>query len=965
MKGKTQKSKVELVGKLTQQLREQVELCIQEDNESNLTGFLKAELDSLLKALTNDSESKQKTDFSEDNLQETNNSGLHILLNRTDIANQVELTKDSIWLIDIKYNLVFANNHFKQNFKLLYNHNPRIGTNILDTLSPKEKKKWEKRFDKVLSGENLVVVDKYEMDNQKIYAETFLNALITEDRIAGISCLTKNITDKKLIEIALLESEKRYQTLISNIPCIFYRCAYDKAWTMEIISDEIERVSGYPADHFIGNKIRSYASIIHPDDRLLVESTVAQSILQKKDYEMEYRLLHADGTTKWVNEKGRAQYDLNGNVARLDGFINEVTKRKIAENALRQSEEKYRHIFLSINDLFIKTDQEGIITLVTPSIESILGYLPEEAIGKNITSFLKFPIDYMVLTDKLKDKKSIKEFETIFKSKFNEEITVSINARIILDANNNLTGFEGIARDISERKIVEQSLKARTKELYSILDNAPVILILADEFGEIININRATTRFGSKEQQEILNQLSKEALRCIMDIQHSTGCGKSKDCDQCVVRNTFVKTIQEKKNFHQVEGMMTAQINNEVLRRQVLISTTYIDFENTNRVLLSLDDITELSATQEQIRKLSGAVEQSTATILITDTEGNIEYANPEFERSTGYALKEVLGKNPRIIKSQSTDPEIYKKLWKTILSGQTWQGEFLNTKKDGTEYWENAIISPIFNNVGKIISFIAVKDDITERKRIQEELIRSEKELRQLNHEKSRYFSILAHDLRGLVGALYSYAHLLSDEFDHFSKDEFREQVNILVKSSRDSLSLLDNLLEWARASLGSMSISYEKLNLYEVAKSVVDYLYDLAKSKGIDINLTIKKDIDLVTDKNVINTIVRNLIGNAIKFTPSGGNISIYSNFEDNDYIEISIQDTGIGMSDETKNKLFKAGENIIRPGTNKEKGTGLGLMICYEMANRLGGSIHVESELGNGSRFFFRLPLKEKIE
>ncbi len=958
MKNKIQKSGFKLVAQLIKKLQAEVDSNINEGGNSRLIDSLKAELNNILYKLD-----KLHRDGSSDTTDIYSN--LQEKIFQAEGINQLELSTDTIWLIDTSYNIILANNNFKNNFKLLYNNEPRIGTNIIDILPPDYKKKWKDRFAKALSGKQLKVIDKYEVNSKVIFAETILNPLSNENEIIGVSCIAKNITDKKLTEIALVKSEERYKTILSNIPSVFYRYKYDKDFTMELISDEIERVSGYPPEQFIENKIRSYTSIIHPGDREFVKNVVSECILLNKTFELEYRLIHADGNIRWVHERGRVHYSDKGDILCIDGFLNDITKRKDAEEALRQSEEKYRHIFLSISDLFIKTDENGIITLVTPSVENILGYKADEVIGKALSSYLKFPGDYAQLMDKLTKLGTVKEFETILVSKLREEITISLNARTILDKNYNLIGLEGIARDISERKIAEQNLRARTKELYSIFDNTPVILILADESGEIININQATSRFGSKKHQEILNQLSTEAIKCIHATQSSKGCGKGNICNNCVVRKTFAKTVKEKRNFHQVAGKMKVHINNEDIERQVLLSTTYIDFEDSHRVLLNLDDITELSTTQEQLRKLSVAMQQSTATIVITDANGEIEYANPQFEKSTGYTVKEAIGKNPRILKSPKTNPEVYKDLWKTILSGKTWQGEFLNVKRDGTEYWENAIISPIFNDSGKITSFIAVKEDITERKRIQEELIRSEKVLRQLNDEKSQFISILAHDLRGHVGAFYGYTNLLLTEFDNFSKEEIQEQLHILVKSSKDSLTLLDNLLEWGRASLGSLAISLTGLNLYSEVKSIIDYLFDLAKSKGIKITFNIDREINIVTDKNIINTIIRNLIGNAIKFTPSGGEITVFATIIPDDFIEISVKDSGIGMDSNIKNKLFKAGEKIVKPGTNNEKGTGLGLMICHEMVNRLGGSIYVESELGKGSRFYFRLPLKENIE
>jgi PAS domain S-box-containing protein len=835
MKGKAQISGDEMVMQLIKRVREEVDKSLKKGENTELSGLLKTELRKLIREIEDGEKNPEQNHNSEINKNFQND------ISKAGIIDQIELSTDAIWLIDSDYNIVSSNKIFKESYTKLFKGKSRVGINLFDLLPEEDRVKWKERYDKALDGEQLTVFDEFNIGNQNIYIETVLNPLRTEDGIVGISCFAKDITEKKQTEVALFQSKERYKTLLSSIPSVFYRCLYNKERTMEIISDEIERLSGYPANQFINNHVRSFISIIHPNDRNYVENIVSQCGVLKKSFELEYRLVHTDGSIRWVMDKGRAQYDEKGNVIKLDGFINDITKRKKAE----------------------------------------------------------------------------------------------------LD------------------------LRTRTKELYSIFDNTPVLLILAEQSGEIINVNQPTSRFGSQNQQEILKQLSSEAINCILSVKQSNSCGKGESCKNCVVKNTFIDTVREKRNFRQVEGRMIVNLDEKELERQVLISTSYIDFENSKRVLLSLDDITELSSAQEQVRKLSAAVEQSTATIVITDINGNIEYANPEFEKTTGFSIDQVIGKNPRILKSPKTKRETYSELWKTILSGETWQGEFLNVKKDGTEYWENAIISPVFNYTGEMISFIAVKDDITERKQIQQELINSEKELRQLNDEKSRYFSILAHDLRGLVGAFYGYTNLLSSEFESFTKDEIKEQIDILLKSAQDALTLLDNLLEWARASLGSLVITFIDLNLHAEVRSVVDYLYDLAKSKGIDLKYEIDREIIMLTDKNIINTIIRNLIGNAIKFTPSGGEINVTASILSNEMIEISVEDTGVGMDSDTLERLFKAGEKIVRHGTNNEKGTGLGLMICQEMVKRLGGSIYVESELGKGSRFYFRLPLKEQAE
>ena len=954
MKGDKQKSSSEYIARLIKDLRGELDYCLKNGDKKNLVKTIDLELKNLQYLIDSKKDGVKENAL---NIEKTTEQ-LKEKISRAEISYQIELSPDNIWLVDANYNIVSTNENFKKNFEIAYGIELTGGVGIIESLPEELKELWKNRYDKALQGERFSVVDQFKISGNPIFSETTFNPLVSEDGIIGVSCFSRDITEQKKFELALAESEKQYKTLISNIPSVFYRCAYDEDWTMELISDEIESLSGYPAEEFIYNKVRSYASIIHPDDTVFIDNIVREGVLLKKNYELEYRLIHADGSIKWVHERGRGNYNDDGTIAWLDGFVNDITQRKNAEFALEQSEEQYRHIFLSMSDLFLKVNTDGAISLATPSIKEILGYNTNEVNGLQFSELLKFPVDYAVLLDALKKKESVRDFETVFITKKGDEATVAFNARNVYDGTNRLVGFEGIARDITERKIAEQSLRERTKELYSIFDNAPMILILADESGDIVNINRATSRFGAKNQQDILNKLSTEAVRCILSINRAEGCGKGSACNNCIIKNTFKETILKKENFHQMEGKMMVQIDNEDMERHVLISTTLIEFENKNRVLLSLDDITEQKAVQEQVKRLSIAVEQSTATIVITDTNGNIEYANPHFEKTTGYSLTEAIGKNPRILKSENTSPDVYEDLWRTILDGKTWQGEFLNVRKDGTEYWENAIISPIYDDAGEMVSFIAIKEDITERKRIQQELIRSEKELRQLNDEKSRYFSILAHDLRGLVGGYYGYTHLLSTEFHSFSSEDLKEQIDLLVKSGQDSLALLDNLLEWARASSGALPITLDNQNLKDEVKSVIDYLKDLAKSKDIKLVHEIDDGLSVYADKNVLTTVIRNLISNSIKFTPADGTITV-SALQKDDYTEVSVEDTGIGMDKETLSKLFKAGEDVVRQGTNNEKGTGLGLMICQEMVKRLGGSIYAESEKGKGTRIYFRLP------
>ena len=524
---------------------------------------------------------------------------------------------------------------------------------------------------------------------------------------------------------------------------------------------------------------------------------------------------------------------------------------------------------------------------------------------------------------------------------------------------NKIIGVSCTSNDISVKKIAEKDLKQKTEELNTIFYKNPSIMLLMDENKNIISINRSGDKYISKGKTFGYDKLGEKVLKCVNAVRNNGNCFKSENCENCLIRSTLLETWETKKNKTNVEGSIIIENNGIQENHHFLISTYFIHLDNDTRLLVSVDDITEMKKTQLQINKLSIAVEQSNVSIIITDINGNIQYANPQVEKTSGYKIEELIGKNTRIFSSGNTDQSDYKKLWKKILSGETWKGEFLNVSKNGNRYWENTLISPIFNDNNEVISFIAIKEDITEKKKIQEALIKSEKELRHLNDDKNRFFSIMAHDLRGLVGNYHVYTDLLFSHFNEFSTSDIKEQLKRLSQSSNDTLLLLDNLLDWGKATMDKVKIVPTYFDVKKETGRIFEILKEPAKSKKIKLNNKVEPNIQLLADTNIFMTIVRNLINNAIKFTPNNGLVTASARIIENNYLEFSVTDTGVGMDDELKAKLFITGEKVVREDTNHEKSTGLGLLICHELAKKLGGSISVESEKGKGSRFIFTLP------
>ncbi len=390
-------------------------------------------------------------------------------------------------------------------------------------------------------------------------------------------------------------------------------------------------------------------------------------------------------------------------------------------------------------------------------------------------------------------------------------------------------------------------------------------------------------------------------------------------------------------------------------------------------------NITERKEAEDSLRKLSTAIEQSPASVVITNLNGDIEYVNPKFTQLTGYTLEEAKGKNPRILKSGEQPEEFYKELWDTITSGKEWSGEFHNKKKNGELYWEYASISPIVDNEGKITNFVAVKEDITKQKKSEDESKKLNENLthqiafanemaeqaRKANESKSEFLANMSHEIRTPMNGVIGMADvLLSTELTQ----EQREYTEI-VKTSADSLLMLINdILDYSKLESGKLDIEVIDFDLRMTLKQTITILLNVAQKKGLELTNFIHSDVPslLSGDPGRLRQILTNLIGNAIKFTSSGG-ITVGSEVEkeDDTYVTVkfSVKDTGVGIPEERRKVIFEKFTQADSSTTRKYGGTGLGLTISKNLSEMMGGEIGVESGEGRGSTFWFTVVFEKQ--
>lgn len=369
---------------------------------------------------------------------------------------------------------------------------------------------------------------------------------------------------------------------------------------------------------------------------------------------------------------------------------------------------------------------------------------------------------------------------------------------------------------------------------------------------------------------------------------------------------------------------------------------------------------------------------------FITDVNANIEYVNPAFIESTGYQYTEVIGKNPKLLQSGKTPQATYAQMWQSLRRGEPWKGEFINRRKDGTEYTEFAIITPLRDADGNITNFVAVKENTTEKKRIAAELDQHRHHLQELvdlrtielvnarqeadaaNQAKSTFLANMSHEIRTPMNAIIGLTHLLR------RADATPQQIERLDKidgAGRHLLSIINDILDLSKIESGKMQLETTDFHLSSILQNIDSLIGESARNKGLRVVID-EGDVPqwLRGDPTRLRQALLNYASNAVKFTEQGSvtlRAKVLEEKGDDILVHFEVQDTGIGLSQASLNKLFQAFEQGDNSITRKYGGTGLGLAITRKIAHMMGGDIGVESELGKGSTFWFTARLQRGQE
>jgi two-component system cell cycle sensor histidine kinase/response regulator CckA len=660
---------------------------------------------------------------------------------------------------------------------------------------------------------------------------------------------------------------------------------------------------------------------------------------------------------------GANDYILKSNLSRLVPAIERELKarvgrseKRLAEKVLLESEERFRHISQTISDFAYSCskgpNEDYSIDWITGAFESITGYSSEEILGWGCWKEMVFEEDLPLFLERVTGLSpgGLSVCELRIRQKEGGIRWLKTYNKTLRDQNDpSVLHLYGACQDITVSKRMEEELRESESKYRLLYDSMRDAFASVDMSGRILDCNDTFEALLGYSKEE-LSQLTYSDLT--PERWHSFEAGLFKN--QVLTRG--YSEIYEKEYRRKDGSIFPVELHTFLLKN---------DEGQPIGMWAIVRDISERKKVENELLRLILAIEQSAETIVITDTQGTIQYVNPAFTAITGYTSTEAVGQNPRILKSGLQEEAFYRELWRTIAGGRTWQGRLINRKKNGAFYTEEATISPVYNNSGVIINYVAVKRDITEQIRLVKEREKLQSQFLQAQKMESvgRLASGVAHDFNNMLGVILGRTELAMFQLN--PSEPLYPVLEEIYKAARRSGDLTRRLLAFARKQI----IMPQVLDLNDTVEGMLMMLRRLI---GEDIDLKWLPGSDLwpvKVDPSQIDQILANLSVNSRDAITGVGKITIQTEnvivdeslsaehvgLNPGPYVKLTVSDDGHGMNKETLTHLFEPFFTTKDEG----RGTGLGLATVYGIVKQNNGFINVYSEPGEGTTITIYLP------
>ena len=754
-----------------------------------------------------------------------------------------------------------------------------------------------------------------------------------------------------------------------------------------------------PEDHDLGRALGAARYIVKPQKPDALVAELDAVLRERTAREVPATAAALDEAGFHVLHESALERQLERKIAQLEA----------ANRSLGESEERFRAIFEQAAVGIAQLGQRGAWQGVNQRLCDIVGYSRDELLDGSLQAIThpdNLKADMEALGELIAGARQCFSRETRFFHKSGEVIWVNLSVRLVrAAADGSPVYFIAVVEDIDQRKRLEQRSReqleelrrreAYDKELLAAAERSRRALLKAveDQVLATRSLRASEQRFRNfvENASDIIFELAPDGVityispnwQTFLDIPVAEAVGKPIETylhpDDTVMFRALLEAANATENpvsaeyrigpregpvrWHATRGVAVRDANGKVTGYQGIAR-----------------DMTERRLAEDQLRKLSLAVEQSPGNIVITDTGATIEYVNDAFVRTTGYSREEVIGHNPRFLHSGKTPQETYRSLWQALSQGLPWKGEFHNKRKDGSEYIEFAIITPLRQPDGTISHYVAVKEDITERKRLGNELDRHRHHLEDLvarrtaelnaarqqadaaNQAKSSFLANMSHEIRTPLNAIIGLAHIMRRGN---ATPEQAQRLDKIDSAGRHLLAIINDILDLSRIEAGGVDLESIDFPLSALLDNVASIIGPAAREKGLRIEVE-RDNVPpwLRGDSTRLRQALLNYAGNAVKFTERGAitlRALLLDEKDDTILVRFEVKDSGIGIAPDEKSHLFRAFEQADATISRKYGGTGLGLAITQRLAQLMGGEVGADSTPGEGSTFWFTARLQ----
>ena len=781
-----------------------------------------------------------------------------------------------------------------------------------------------------------------DLEGNKVWFDTTIKPIKNnKGQVEYLLVISVDTTKQNESKEKLKESEDNYRSIVENNHDAIYIYKDNR---FQFFNSKVSSLSGYSQTELKSMKIWD---LIYPEDLKVIEE-YAKIRKEERNAPSFYsaRVVCKNGDIRNCDFAVK-QISYNNEYAVL-GAVRDNTRRKIAEHALIESEVKYRTLVDEVKEGFYISDLQGVFTFANRALSQILGIdKPDEIIGRKFTEFLSpKKVDKLFKHYQAALASGI-DSQMIFTEIIRQDGTsrfIEIKPLVIFE-NGKTIGSRGIIHDITERKQAEDKL-LNAEEKYRIITQASLdIIFIIDKTGKII--------FSNESMKPTLGYQSNEFLG-----KSFTHFVPKKEIPKYFKVLTDVFKHKEVRDFytqiyHKEGHLIDVEINGKLIRHEGKVAAQGTIRDISQRKLAE----ETLKKSEEQHRFL---FENTPNGVLYLNAKGEIVHANKAAEQILAFSFNQMQKRKTDDIGWKAThedgtdylDEEFPAMI--TLKTGQAIKNAKMciyNPLNNSDKIININSLPKFRNNETRPYQVVTTFEDITIQKK-------AEQLLRESNATKDKFFSIIAHDLRSPFNHILGFSELLIENVNEFDIAQSEKYLGIINSAAKDTLVLLDNLLNWARSQTGKICFKPEKVILASIVHEIFELSNSRAKSKNIILNFIEPGEIVVFADPDMMKTILRNLISNAIKFTHPNGKIEVTA-LQDDNFIAIAVSDNGVGMKDETRKKLFDISTNITTRGTANEKGSGLGLILCKEFVEKHGGKIWVESQCGIGSQFYFTLP------